>query len=112
MQCPRCQGENRAGRRFCGECGLSLALRCPACGFLNEGGEKFCGGCGAVMMPGTATPRPTPSPQSYTPRHLAERILTSRAALGGERRTVVYQACMSRECPERGMRFARIIGCD
>ena len=37
MQCPRFQTENRAGRRFCGECGLSLAVTCPACGFLNEG---------------------------------------------------------------------------
>src|SRR5215813_4575810 len=88
MQCPRCQAENRAGRRFCGECGLSLALTCPACGFLNEGGEKFCGGCGAPMMPGTATPRPIPSPQSYTPKHLAERILTSKSALEGERKQV------------------------
>jgi hypothetical protein len=41
MQCPRCHAENRQGRRFCGECGLSFAIPCPACGFLNEGGEKF-----------------------------------------------------------------------
>src|SRR5262249_41865774 len=88
MQCPRCQAENRPGRRFCAECGLSLALTCPACGFLNEGGEKFCGGCGAPMMPGPATPRPSPSPESYTPKHLAERILTSKAALEGERKQV------------------------
>jgi|RhiMethySRZTD1v2_1073278.scaffolds.fasta_scaffold2984974_1 hypothetical protein len=27
MQCPRCQAENRAGRRFCAECGAPLALR-------------------------------------------------------------------------------------
>jgi len=26
MRCPRCQAENRAGRRLCGECGLSLKL--------------------------------------------------------------------------------------
>jgi zinc-ribbon domain len=29
MQCPRCQAENRAGCRFCAECGAPLAL-CPA----------------------------------------------------------------------------------
>jgi len=28
------------------------------------------------------------SPDSYTPRHLAEKILTSRAALEGERKQV------------------------
>ena len=88
MQCPRCQAENRVGRRFCGECGLSLALTCPACGFLNEGNEKFCGGCGAPMTPGGAVERTSRSPQSYTPKHLAERILTSKAALEGERKQV------------------------
>ena len=40
------------------------------------------------MMPGTATPRPSPSPQAYTPKHLAERILNSKAALEGERKQV------------------------
>src|SRR2546427_1333555 len=89
MQCPRCQAENRAGRRFCGECGLSLASTCPSCGFLNEGSEKFCGGCGRAMA---AAPTPAESrfasPESYTPQHLAEKILTSKAALEGERKQV------------------------
>src|SRR5438132_8286950 len=86
MQCPRCQAENRPGRHFCGECGLSLALPCPSCGFVNEGGEKFCGGCGAPITPGAV--RSSPSPDAYTPKHLAERILTSKAALEGERKQV------------------------
>jgi hypothetical protein len=30
----------------------------------------------------------TRSPESYTPKHLAERILTSRSALEGERKQV------------------------
>src|SRR5438552_11732707 len=55
MVCPRCRAENREGRRFCGECGLSFASTCPSCGFLNEGGEKFCGGCGRSL---TATAGP------------------------------------------------------
>src|SRR5438094_2117905 len=89
MQCPRCRAENREGRRFCGECGLSFASTCPSCGFLNEGGEKFCGGCGRSLM---ATARPVEprfnSPQTYTPSHLAEKILTSKASLEGERKQV------------------------
>jgi class 3 adenylate cyclase/tetratricopeptide (TPR) repeat protein len=89
MQCPRCHAENREGRRFCGECGLSFASTCPSCGFLNEGSEKFCGGCGRSL---TAVPTPAEpkfgSPQSYTPKHLAEKILTSKAALEGERKQV------------------------
>ena len=31
---------------------------------------------------------PIPSPQAYTPRHLAEKILTARSAIEGERRQV------------------------
>src|SRR5438309_9836411 len=89
MQCPRCRAENREGRRFCGECGLSFASACPSCGFLNEGGEKFCGGCGRSL---TATASPVEprfsSTQTYIPKHLAERILTSKAVLEGERKHI------------------------
>ena len=35
-----------------------------------------------------AKPAPAPEPRSYTPRHLAEKILRDRATLEGERRTV------------------------
>jgi class 3 adenylate cyclase/tetratricopeptide (TPR) repeat protein len=89
MQCPRCHAENREGRRFCGECGLSFASTCPSCGFLNEGSEKFCGGCGRSLTPASTVVEPKfGSPQSYTPKHLAEKILTSKAALEGERKQV------------------------
>ena len=89
MLCPRCHTENREGRRFCGECGLSFASTCPSCGFLNEGSEKFCGGCGRSLTTtsGPAEPRFS-SPQTYTPKHLAEKILTSKSALEGERKQV------------------------
>src|SRR5437773_5270733 len=80
MQCPRCQAENREGRRFCGDCGLSLALPCPSCGFVNEGSVKFCGGCGSPRVEAGAAPRPRfGPPTSYTPKHLAEKILSSQA---------------------------------
>jgi class 3 adenylate cyclase len=89
MQCPRCQAENRQGRRFCAECGASLASSCPSCGFSNEPGEKFCGGCGLSLT----SPRPTFEPRSgsvqpYTPGYLAGKILTSKSALEGERKQV------------------------
>jgi Double zinc ribbon len=89
MLCPRCGTENREGRRFCAECGASLALACSACGFSNSAGEKFCGGCGAPQLAAsTVAPPKFASPNSYTPKHLAERILTSKAALEGERKQV------------------------
>jgi class 3 adenylate cyclase len=37
---------------------------------------------------GAAAPARSPSPETYTPRHLAEKILTSKAALEGERKQV------------------------
>ncbi len=50
MTCPECRFENRAGRKFCSECGAPLSLKCPACDFSNEPGEKFCGGCGTPLQ--------------------------------------------------------------
>ena len=89
MQCPRCETENREGRRFCGECGLSFASTCPSCSFLNEGTEKFCGGCGRSLASSGAPAGPRfHAPQAYTPKHLAEKILTSRAAFEAERKQV------------------------
>jgi class 3 adenylate cyclase len=60
---------------------------CAACGAANAPGQRFCGECGAPL--GGAAPRAKfASPQSYTPKHLAEKILTSKAALEGERKQV------------------------
>src|SRR5262249_55610770 len=49
--------------------------------------QKFCGECGARLEPG-ATPRQLPPPDAYTPKHLAEKILTSKTSLEGERKQV------------------------
>ena len=62
--------------------------RCPACGFANEATERFCGGCGASLTPPVAPEPRFGPPQAYTPKHLAARILDSRAALEGERKLV------------------------
>ena len=89
MQCGRCRAENREGRRFCGECGFPLATTCPSCRFANEGHERFCGGCGRTLVPPAPAGEPRfQSPETYTPKHLSERILSSRTALEGERKRV------------------------
>src|SRR5207248_494022 len=94
MPCTRCQHENPAGVKFCGECGARLDMPCPACRAANPPGNKFCHECGEPLAAaGAPTTVPSaapavPSPQSYTPPHLAERILTSRGALEGERKQV------------------------
>jgi len=86
MKCLRCQRENPAGVEFCGECGARVEAVCPACGAGNPPANKFCHGCGrplAAELTGKFT-----SPEAYTPRHLAEKILTSRGALEGERKQI------------------------
>src|SRR5882724_12052425 len=83
MRCPSCDHDNSAERRFCGECGAALAVLCASCGTPNGPREKFCGGCGAGLPPA-----PTRPPATSTPKHLAEKIRTSRAALEGERKQV------------------------
>jgi len=106
--CPACRSDNPAGNRFCGQCGVTLALRCPRCDVEAPPGSRFCGQCGArlgevaapatVPVPPPARPAPargTPAaaieprrPSAYTPKHLADKILRNRSALEGERRVV------------------------
>src|SRR5713226_8805860 len=88
MRCIRCQTDNREGRRFCSKCGAALAAACSSCGFSNEPGDEFCGGCGERLGAAPSTVTRFASPETYTPKHLAEKILTSKAALEGERKQV------------------------
>jgi class 3 adenylate cyclase/tetratricopeptide (TPR) repeat protein len=106
MLCRSCQFENPAGMRFCGQCGAPLALACPGCGAESPPGFRFCGQCGASLAPSSTGPVTAPaavppasaavppapawaaSAKAYTPRHLADKILSSRSALEGERRQV------------------------
>jgi adenylate cyclase len=58
------------------------------CGTDLPAGAKFCLECGQpVGVQPTVDSRFT-SPASYTPKHLAEKILTSKSALEGERKQV------------------------
>jgi class 3 adenylate cyclase/tetratricopeptide (TPR) repeat protein len=87
MQCPFCKHENPSGVKFCGECGSRFELPCAACGARNPAANKFCYECGSNLT-GKPPPEKFSLPQSYIPKHLAEKILTSKAALEGERKQV------------------------
>ena len=89
MKCPRCQHENRPGAKFCEGCAAPLARACVNCGAQLSATAKFCSEC--AHPAGSAAP-PAPqrfgAPETYTPKHLAERIINSKAALEGERKQV------------------------
>ena len=88
MKCSRCRHENSADALFCQECGTRLEVGCTRCGTANQLGAKFCKKCGQPVMSLAAAAVKFPSPDSYTPKHLAEKILTSKSALEGERKQV------------------------
>ena len=95
MKCPACGHENRAGAKFCRECAAPVggAISCPKCGTPSERGQKFCDSCGQPIAEAANLPA-RPDPLSYTPPHLASRILAeqaaleARAAVDGERKTI------------------------
>jgi class 3 adenylate cyclase/tetratricopeptide (TPR) repeat protein len=88
MTCPRCQQDNPRHARFCLGCGVRLALACGSCGAELPGSARFCLQCGQAVAASTAAKVGSPAPEMYTPKHLAEKILSSKSALEGERKQV------------------------
>jgi class 3 adenylate cyclase len=93
VNCPACAQDLRPGARFCDGCGAAIEARCPACGKGQRPQARFCDACGTPLAGGMSVPTTDSSaaarpPTSYTPRHLAERILTEGRALRGERKEV------------------------
>ena len=87
MTCPGCGHANPPGVRFCGGCGTALEIVCARCQARNPPGNRFCHDCGGALSAERTSDR-FASPQTYTPKHLAEKILTTGSALAGERKQV------------------------
>src|SRR6267142_2363625 len=103
MRCLSCGSDNPDGAKFCIECATPLQKRCPSCGAENLPRAKFCGECATPLARQSSVQRLESSvkktvdaepwisdprrrtldsrPVSYTPKHLAERILAEQAAL-------------------------------
>jgi class 3 adenylate cyclase/tetratricopeptide (TPR) repeat protein len=88
MQCPQCQQDNPPQAKFCLECGTRLVLTCAQCGTELPAGAKFCLECGQPVGTRPVMPSRFATPETYTPKHLAEKILTARSDLAGERKQV------------------------
>jgi class 3 adenylate cyclase len=98
MRCPSCQVENPSQNRFCEQCGAPLATRCPQCGAPIGPSVRFCGACGHRLI-GPEAGAPAHVSRSWVaadqshfvahpPTYLAEKILTSKSAIEGEREQV------------------------
>jgi predicted ATPase/class 3 adenylate cyclase len=89
MKCPKCQIDNPENAKFCNECGSKLELVCTKCSKANPPSSKFCNTCGHNLN-GLRRPAALDyaKPQSYTPKFLADKILTSRSSIEGERKLV------------------------
>src|SRR5262249_53109538 len=94
MRCPACGNENREGAKFCRACGTSYSSACPKCGAKLSLEDRFCDSCGYCIGQQTRAAVELPDPRSYSPKHLADRILAEQAAMesrgaqDGERKTI------------------------
>jgi len=82
LTCTACGSASRSGARFCMHCTAPLPMACGECGTDVPTGARFCSQCGAALQVSG------PDPRSYTPKHLADKILQSKSALAGERKAV------------------------
>jgi hypothetical protein len=89
MKCPECQFDNREGAKFCKECGAKLDFVCPGCGAEFISPDKFCDECGYdLSKTAKGTKIDYSVPESYTPEQFADKDLTSRSPIDGERKHV------------------------
>ncbi len=100
MKCPKCQHENPDTNKFCRECGAKLLLRCSKCEAEIFPTDKFCGECGHTLhLPSESFPKNIPIDekfekiQKYLPKGLAEKILSQRDRIEGERKQVTVMFC-------------------
>src|SRR5262245_45978563 len=70
------------------KCGANVMLACARCNTELPAGAAFCFSCGQPTGSTTAGEPRSVAPETYTPKHLADRILSSKAALEGERKQV------------------------
>jgi len=100
MKCPKCQFENPASVKFCGECGTKLEKSCPSCNAPNPPTFKFCGECGHKLEVSAETfpkdlsfDEKLTKIQKYLPKGLTDKILSQRDRIEGERKQVAVMFC-------------------
>jgi class 3 adenylate cyclase/tetratricopeptide (TPR) repeat protein len=87
MQCPNCEHDTPDQGQFCEACGVQVLAICQACGRSNRPAARFCAFCGAFLLSESFSDT-AETFGGLMPRHLRERVLTSRQGLLGERKQV------------------------
>jgi class 3 adenylate cyclase/tetratricopeptide (TPR) repeat protein len=100
MKCPKCDFDNPEEMQFCGKCGSKFELICPQCNFSNPPQFSFCGKCGHELTSQATKAIKTLTPeekidkiQKYLPKGIAEKILSQRDKIEGERKQVTVMFC-------------------
>ena len=88
MRCTKCESENPAGMKFCGQCTTPLAPICPKCHFENPPGFKFCGQCTAPLQGDTGTRKAKSTQEKPVAAVRVGAWQADASALEGERKTV------------------------
>jgi hypothetical protein len=90
MRCPRCGSDTSEGAKFCIEYGTPLRGCCLQCGADTLPRAKVCAECGSPLTAQSPAPPSmlARTPLRYTLGYLAEKLLTSRSTLQGERKQV------------------------
>ena len=85
MNCHYCQAQNSGDAIFCESCDSRLEVACPHCATANRVGARFCRKCGQQLLEAApallAIEGKFDSVETYTPKHLAEKILNSKSSL-------------------------------
>ncbi|MBI2939623.1 MAG: zinc ribbon domain-containing protein, partial [Chloroflexi bacterium] len=83
MRCDACGAENRAGSRFCNQCGEPIGgdVSCPSCGTPNPPGSRFCSQCGSRLSGVPPAPRPS-DPPSWASAPASGPTSETRARVG------------------------------
>jgi class 3 adenylate cyclase len=92
VNCLHCQAQNPSDAIFCESCGSRLEVACPNCAAANRIGARFCRKCGQQLLEtapaSLVVEGKFASVETYTPKHLAEKIRDSKSSLEGERKQV------------------------
>ncbi len=85
ISCPSCKHNNPLRANFCQQCGSRLSPICTNCRTEISPDAKFCHHCGKPTYPAD---RRDETIRAYTPKHLADQILTTRSTMEGEHKQV------------------------